>query len=478
MLAQRLVEERAARHDLPTEKECRDCHQIKPLSEFNNSMSWKDGLHSHCKPCVTQQSQELKQRWKEDRKHVDPPKEKLCTRCYRIFPIAHFCSNISSKDGFDNICRGCLKKRQKDYSARWIQDRKKTTPKTKKTCAGCKKTLPTSTFYSHESVKDGLNNYCIECSKRMRREYTGRWEQLRASHTKTPTTKICNLCHRTLPIKNFYPFRQYKDGYSATCIRCEKRRTLKYIQRWEEKGIIIPKEKQCQGCKQILPADYFRRNKRKRNGLDYLCKDCSKILREQYNQRWSEVRESKNKDEFTLFPAFEKTCSICHQTKHFTMFFKHRNSKDGYSSSCKDCDLKRQKTYIEKQKGLPKTTPENKVCSACKRLLSASEFNKSRERKDGLYIHCRECQNKKRKEYISKPDVQIRMKEWKRKYHRKPEVRRKERKRQREYSQRDYVKAKRVTYSKKYRARPEVKKHKQQYGKDYYKRKKMKDVNG
>ena len=437
-------------------------------------MNYKDGLHSHCKSCVIKKSQELKNRWKKERKQAKPPKEKLCTRCYRVFPIAHFCSNVSSKDGFDNICKDCLNKQQGDYATRWIQERKNKPHKNKKKCPGCNRTLPVSEFYSHEALKDGLNNYCMECSKRMRREYMDKWEQKRELTTKVPIAKECNICHRILPLKKFYPNRVYKDGYSGTCIACEKRRSREYMQQWEQEGVAIPKEKQCQACKQIFPEDHFVRNKRKKDGLAYLCKKCSKLLREEYNLQWSKERESKIKDEFTLFPTFEKTCSLCHQIKPLTMFYTRKNSKDGHSSSCKECDRKLARNYLEKQVKQPKVIPKNKVCSACKRLLPASEFHKSNQRKDGLFIYCKDCQNKKHKEYCNRPEVKEKLKEWKRAYHKKPEVRAKDRKRAREYYKQPDVKAKAAVYRKKHRAKPEVKRQRQQYAKEYYKRKKMK----
>ena len=160
------------------------------------------------------------------------------------------------------------------------------------------------------------------------------------------------------------------------------------------------------------------------------------------------------------------------------MFYERKNAKDGHNASCKKCDLKRMKGYIEKQKARHKIIPKNKVCSACKQLLPASKFNNSRHRKDGLDIYCKDCHNKKHKEHLSKPEVKKRMKEWNRAYHKKPEVREKERKRARKYSMRPDVKAKRIAYNKKHRALPEVKLQRQQYAKEYYKRKKMEVVDG
>jgi hypothetical protein len=169
------------------------------------------------------------------------------------------------------------------------------------------------------------------------------------------------------------------------------------MQRWRSESSSVPKEKQCQTCKQILPADQFARNKRKKDGLDFVCKQCSKRLREQYSIRWRKERAQRTSEDFTLFPAFEKACSICQETKPAVLFYTRKYSKDGYNASCMECDRERQRRYLERQKTRPKVTPENKRCSACKRLLPASAFNTCNQRNDGLNIYCRASMEKSMK---------------------------------------------------------------------------------
>ena len=470
-LALRWEKERALRKDFPKEKECKECHRILPVSEYFNNMHFKDGRNSNCKRCMKKKSQALKQRWKEQRAHTELPVEKLCLHCYQTFPITSFCQTVNTKDGFDSLCKNCLKKRRGEYKERWIQDRQKTPPKTKKTCPGCKRTLSASAFYLVVGLKDGFDVYCKECNHRMQKEYAEKWEQQRASHQQIITTKTCNLCHRTLPISQFYQYRRTKIGYSASCISCENKRSQQYMQQWKEQPTITLKEKQCRACKRILPLDQFRKNKRKKDGVDYVCKACSKTLLDEYSKRWSEERTKQNSD-FTLFPTFEKACSVCNRTLPLTMFYTRKYSQDGHSSSCKECDLKRMNVYLKKQKTRPKIVPTEKVCSACNRRLPASEFNKSLHRPDGLDIHCKSCHNKKHKAYITKPEVREKIKEWNRKNLQRPEVREKTRKRAREYAQRPDRREKRIAYTKKHRAKPEVQRQRQQYSKEYYLRKK------
>ena len=274
------------REDYPKEKECKGCGQFKPLSDFTESLSYKDGLHSHCRICQAKIRKEMKERWKKERKKTKPPAEKLCTSCYRTYPISYFCGNVAHKDGYDNICKNCLIKRNEKYSERWIEERKVNPPKEKKRCPGCKKKLPISKFWSHEKHKDGLANYCIDCHKRINQENAIKWKKQRDKESNALQKKECNICHITKSIDKFYPNKRYKDGYSGTCITCEERRIRQYIEQWKKDGNVLPKEKQCCLCKRILPANNFVFNKRKRDGLDSTCKECGKIRREEYAIRW------------------------------------------------------------------------------------------------------------------------------------------------------------------------------------------------
>ncbi len=154
------------------------------------------------------------------------------------------------------------------------------------------------------------------------------------------------------------------------------------------------------------------------------------------------------------------------------MCYTRKNSKDGYNSSCKDCNLKKMKKYQMRIKKRHKKIPKEKRCHTCKQLLPSSEFQKSNISNDGLDLYCKKCKNQMRKEYLQRPELRKKIKEWKRQYHKKPEVREKDRKRAREYYKRPYVKAKAAAYREKHRAKPEAKRHRQQYAKGYYKRKK------
>lgn len=82
-------------------KECRRCHEEKPISEFCKSSNQRDGLQTWCKPCISKykreqrslrRSAEMQKRY--DRinlnKEIVKNGNKQCSMCGRIKPLSDF----------------------------------------------------------------------------------------------------------------------------------------------------------------------------------------------------------------------------------------------------------------------------------------------------------------------------------------------------------------------------------------------------
>ena len=94
-------------------------------------------------------------------------------------------------------------------------------PKTK-TCPKCKRELPRSAFAAKLEAKDGLQSWCMECTKeayRKRAEARRNGEPVSSREAKP--TKVCKTCGEDLPISAYY----LKNGRpaSAHCIECRKK---------------------------------------------------------------------------------------------------------------------------------------------------------------------------------------------------------------------------------------------------------------
>ena len=173
----------------------------------------------------------------------------------------------------------------------------------------------------------------------------------------------------------------------------------------------------------------------------------------------------------------EKECSRCHRFLPLSMFNKRTRSKDGLESYCRECNQKRNKEYRERFKREIKTgqrkydTPKKKKCRECHRILNASEFTIHSFRKDGLSTYCKKCEHKRQEEYRSQPKVKEILDEYQKEYRKRPDVKLRKREYSREYARKPELRKKKREYER----RPERKQKKKEYMKEYLKRPSVKE---
>ena len=89
-------------------------------------------------------------------------------------------------------------------------------------------------------------------------------------------TKVCNRCHRSLPLTEFSRNHTRKDGYQCQCKDCQREMSrATYVRRKDEPEPVKERTtKFCKKCGKELPLDRFGRNPRSSDGLKCYCKDC------------------------------------------------------------------------------------------------------------------------------------------------------------------------------------------------------------
>lgn len=95
-------------------------------------------------------------------------------------------------------------------------------------------------------------------------------------------TKVCNRCHRELPVSCFSRNHTQKDGYQRQCKDCQRELShAMYVKREAEKKadtptepVEVPATKVCAKCKRELPVEMFGHTPKNTNGLKSYCKDC------------------------------------------------------------------------------------------------------------------------------------------------------------------------------------------------------------
>lgn len=95
-------------------------------------------------------------------------------------------------------------------------------------------------------------------------------------------TKVCNRCHRSLPITEFSRKSSTKDGYQFQCKECQQamardlyeKRKAEQKKAQEEKPETIPETKVCRKCGRELPVSMFGKAPKNQYGLKSYCRDC------------------------------------------------------------------------------------------------------------------------------------------------------------------------------------------------------------
>lgn len=88
-----------------------------------------------------------------------------------------------------------------------------------KICTECKIPKDVSCFHKKTASKDGLNCYCKDCARELKRH--GR--ALRAKQSKvTPKNKACTRCGTVKTSGCFYKFKYSTDGLRSECKECSK----------------------------------------------------------------------------------------------------------------------------------------------------------------------------------------------------------------------------------------------------------------
>jgi hypothetical protein len=476
------IERSRGQIEIPNEKECKKCNQVKPVAEFSKCYSRKDGILNICKNCKSKYRVMLISKWQKERcLKKTTVKVKICNKCLRFLPVSHFNKSINYKIGLDGVCKKCQIDLTQEYKTRWAEERKNSSFSIdKKSCTSCNRVLPISSFYHKEYSKDGFHCYCIECDLAKAEINAVKWHEERLKTNLLPKEKSCNICKRLLPISQFHKSRRYRDGLWATCINCVKTRQEGYNQEWEESRsnndeILVAKE--CNACYEILPVSSFSRNKRHKDGLVGTCKKCMENRHQGYMAKWKR-EQPDNIIDFTrmddLFPSFEKECASCHKTLPVTFFCHNVRKKDGFASLCKDCAKKMGKESRERVKKIAKRIiPPEKSCRKCNIPKPSAEFYKDIHSSDGLSTYCKQCESKREKEYRNRPEVKKKTRERKRLYDSRPDVVKRKREYSRRYIQRPEVKKRRKKYNEEYRKRPEVRERLLHYDREYRKRKKI-----
>ena len=98
-------------------------------------------------------------------------------------------------------------------------------------------------------------------------------------------TKVCNRCHRSLPVTSFNRKSSTKDGYQFQCKECQAELARQLYERRKVEQMDAPK-----------PETKFGYAPKNQNGLKSYCRDCENENCRKYRAKKKAARPKKEKD--------------------------------------------------------------------------------------------------------------------------------------------------------------------------------------
>ncbi len=175
-----------------------------------------------------------------------------------------------------------------------------------KQCTKCKKWKDESKFHEERKSEDGLQRWCKECRRRYDRKYykrhkktTRRNYSYEESHRTVSGVKQkhCSKCKRWKAESKFVKHSTHGDGLRYWCIECERGYKRKYYKRnrkgarknlrYEKRHRIVNrvKQKRCSRCKKWKAEREFYKDKLRKDGLKFRCKECTKKANRNYHKK-------------------------------------------------------------------------------------------------------------------------------------------------------------------------------------------------
>jgi hypothetical protein len=143
--------------------------------------------------------------------------------------------------------------------------------------------------------------------------------------------------------------------------------------------------KQCRGsCRETKEVTFFNKNKRMKDRLEPICKDCRVAKRQKINLVHAAARAT----------VTEKTCNNCGETKSVDHFTKDGGLADGFRADCNECRTKYRLGKAEEYSQFHQTQSteeKEKQCTVCKAVLPMDDFGYKKHKLSGKDSVCKKC---------------------------------------------------------------------------------------
>ena len=149
------------------------CHQNKPLTDYNKDIKKSDGLRCNCKSCLSNTN---KLYWNNNKnnnvnKQINATKiynendVKICSKCKQSKLLTEFNKDNRKSNGLRASCKQCQSIVSKHYNDnnKLINANKVYSDNDVKICSKCKQQKLYTEFYKCATKPLGLATYCKQC---------------------------------------------------------------------------------------------------------------------------------------------------------------------------------------------------------------------------------------------------------------------------------------------------------------------------
>lgn len=356
-------------------KTCASCKIEKDTIYFSKDSKRKDGLKPYCKECIKKQSKNYyengggKEKLKEKTNNEEFKKQrKEYLSNYRKTENGIIATEkgrekwLSSEKGREYNREYHKKYDQTEKRKEYLKQYEKTTRRenalksqkefqkqnTHKLCTGnygCGKILPLSSFDKDKTTNTGYVFTCKECNYKYRSSdiFKDNLKNKQDNFLKTcDGKKKCTglfSCGLEKPLEEFTRDFNSITTYNNACRSCCLRYTgsIEYAESLKQKQLKYldnNNSKKCSNCNNIYPLDRFDKDKYKETGFHSICKNCTKLIRNERKNSYTE----KSQLQYRLDNP-QKFCKRCGQfyDRNFEFFDTNSSREDGLSDYCSEC---------------------------------------------------------------------------------------------------------------------------------------------
>lgn len=125
----------------------------------------------------------------------------------------------------------------------------------------------------------------------------------------------------------------------------------------------------CSKCKVEKAVSEFYKDRKEKDGLNYWCRSCSKIIAKKNRSRYREINLNRKVNR-----RGKKRCGMCYEFLPRMLFISNQTNKDGLEAICPDCKALFNLTSLARIRGHSINIPHNLTGKHLRQLKKDQDY--------------------------------------------------------------------------------------------------------